>query len=76
MGTITKNYIIIILFEIECNVMCRVNDLLNTFLFNDCTIVAAAEFTVKLKNWKEKGRIIGSKEKENFKQAGRKTATG
>jgi hypothetical protein len=47
MGTITKNYIIIILFEIECNVMCRVNDLLNTFLFNDCTIFAAAEFTVK-----------------------------
>jgi hypothetical protein len=29
-----------------------------------------------MKNWKEKGRIIGSKEKENFKQAGRKTATG
>jgi hypothetical protein len=29
-----------------------------------------------MKNWKEKGRIIWSKEKENFKQAGRKTATG
>jgi hypothetical protein len=27
-----------------------------------------------LKNWKEKGRMIRSKEKE--KQAGRKTATG
>jgi hypothetical protein len=29
-----------------------------------------------MKNWKEKGRMIRSKEKENFKQAGRKTATG
>jgi hypothetical protein len=29
-----------------------------------------------MKNWREKGRMISSKEKENFKQAGRKTATG
>jgi hypothetical protein len=29
-----------------------------------------------MKNWKEKGRMIRSKEKGNFKQAGRKTATG
>ena len=29
-----------------------------------------------MKNWREKGRMIRSKEKENFKQAGRKTATG
>jgi hypothetical protein len=27
-----------------------------------------------MKNWREKGRKIRSKEKENFKQAGRKTA--
>ena len=27
-----------------------------------------------MKNWREKGRMIRSKEKENFKQAGRKTA--
>ena len=26
-----------------------------------------------MKNWREKGRMIRSKEKENFKQAGRKT---
>jgi hypothetical protein len=31
-----------------------------------------------MKNWREKGRTCmnRSKEKENFKQAGRKTATG
>jgi hypothetical protein len=29
-----------------------------------------------MKNWREKGRMIRSKETENFKQAGRKTATG
>jgi hypothetical protein len=29
-----------------------------------------------MKNWREKERMIRSKEKENFKQAGRKTATG
>jgi hypothetical protein len=29
-----------------------------------------------MKNWREKGRMIRSKEKENFKHAGRKTATG
>jgi hypothetical protein len=29
-----------------------------------------------MKNWREKGRMIRSKEKENFKQAGIKTATG
>ena len=29
-----------------------------------------------MKNWSEKGRMIRSKEKENFKQAGRKNATG
>jgi hypothetical protein len=29
-----------------------------------------------MKNWREKGRMIRSKEKENFKQAGRKAATG
>jgi hypothetical protein len=29
-----------------------------------------------MKNWREKGRVIRSKEKENSKQAGRKTATG
>jgi hypothetical protein len=29
-----------------------------------------------MKNWREKGRMIRSKEKENFKQAGRKTETG
>ena len=29
-----------------------------------------------MKNWREKGRMIRSKEKEYFKQAGRKTATG
>jgi hypothetical protein len=29
-----------------------------------------------MKNWREKGRMIRSKEKENFKQAGRKNATG
>jgi hypothetical protein len=29
-----------------------------------------------MKIWREKGRMIRSKEKENFKQAGRKTATG
>jgi hypothetical protein len=29
-----------------------------------------------MKNWREKRRMIRSKEKENFKQAGRKTATG
>jgi hypothetical protein len=29
-----------------------------------------------MKNWREEGRMIRSKEKENFKQAGRKTATG
>ena len=27
-----------------------------------------------MKNWREKGRMIRSKEKENFKQASRKTA--
>jgi hypothetical protein len=27
-----------------------------------------------MKNWREKGRMIMSIEKENFKQAGRKTA--
>jgi hypothetical protein len=27
-----------------------------------------------MKKWREKGRMIRSKEKENFKQAGRKTA--
>jgi hypothetical protein len=26
--------------------------------------------------WREKGRMIRSKEKKNFKQAGKKTATG
>jgi hypothetical protein len=26
-------------------------------------------------NWREKGRMIRLKEKENFKQSGRKTAT-
>ena len=29
-----------------------------------------------MKNWREKGRMIRSKAKENFKQAGRKAATG
>jgi hypothetical protein len=29
-----------------------------------------------MKNCREKGRMIRSKEKENFKQASRKTATG
>ena len=29
-----------------------------------------------MKHWREKGRMIRLKEKENFKQAGRKTATG
>jgi hypothetical protein len=29
-----------------------------------------------MKNWREKGRMIRSNEKEKFKQAGRKTATG
>jgi hypothetical protein len=29
-----------------------------------------------MKNWREEGRMIRSKEKENFKQASRKTATG
>jgi hypothetical protein len=29
-----------------------------------------------MKNWREKGRMIRSKEKENLKQAVRKTATG
>jgi hypothetical protein len=29
-----------------------------------------------MNNWREKGRMIRSKEKEHFKQAGRKTTTG
>jgi hypothetical protein len=29
-----------------------------------------------MKNWREKGCMIRSKEKENFKQASRKIATG
>ena len=29
-----------------------------------------------MENWREKGRMIRSKEKENFKPAGRKTTTG
>ena len=33
-------------------------------------------YLIIMKNWREKGRMIRSKEKENFKQAGRKTATG
>jgi hypothetical protein len=59
MGTITKNYIIIVLFE-------------KIIMKKECQY--CHQLKLIMKNWREKGRMIRSKEKE--KQAGRKTATG
>jgi hypothetical protein len=68
MGTITKNYIIIILFE--KNIMkkeCQYCHHLKHH-HHQCH-----HHPIIMENWREKGRMIRSKEKE--KQAGRKTAT-
>jgi hypothetical protein len=56
MGTITKNYIIIILFE-------------KIIMKKECQYCHHLKHHHHQRhNWREKGRMIRSKEKENFKQ--------